>query len=241
LDYLNEPRNQLLRSLRAAELAVLRPYLEPYSLTADMVLYRPEDRVRWVYFPETGLVSRVTVMLSGDTIETSLIGREGGAPIAEALGSEMMFSWVVVRMPGEALRVKALHLQSALAASATLRRAIYRHFELLQVESRQAIACHGMHTIGERLCYWLLEFQDRTGGLSELPLTQERLADILGVSRPSVSHAASLALDRGWIKYARGMIHIVDREGLESGACECRGLMGAFRQRLELIPPLRRL
>jgi CRP-like cAMP-binding protein len=238
LEYPHEPRNILLRSLRAPELAVLRPFLEPYALAADAVLYRPEDRARWVYFPESGLVSLVTIMSSGDSIETSLVGREGGAAIAEALGGEIMLSWVIVRLPGEALRVKAIHLQSALAASATLRKAIYRYFDLAQAESRQAIACHGMHATSQRLCRWLLEFQDRAG--SELPLTQERLADILGVSRPSVSHAASAALEHGWIRYSRGTIHILDREGLESGACECRALLRDLRRRFEAPPQPRR-
>jgi CRP-like cAMP-binding protein len=105
--------------------------------------------------------------------------------------------------------------------------------ELLQAVTRQAIACHGLHTTGPRFNRWLLECQDLSGGLTTLPLKQEFLAVMLGVSRPSVSQVANAAQAQGLIRYARGSVEIVDREGLESGACECRASVQRLRRRLE--------
>lgn len=227
------PRNDLLRSLAPGDLAALGPHLERVPLRLGAVLYEMEAPARWVYFPETGLLSLITVMISGEAIETSIVGREGAVGFIEALGSEVMFSRVIVQVPGEAFRVDAHRYRDAFEGSATLRRAAHIRTELLQAESRQAIACHGLHTVEPRFNRWLLECQDLAGGPTLLPLTQEFLAVMLGISRPSVSQVANAAQARGWIKYTRGSIEILDRDALERHACECRATVQRLRRQLE--------
>jgi CRP-like cAMP-binding protein len=232
------PQNELLRSLAPGDLAMLAPDLRVVPLRLGDVLYEMEAPAQWVYFPETGLLSLITVMISGDALETSIVGREGAVGFIEALGSGVMFTRVIVQVPGEARRVDAPRYREAFDASAALRTAVHKRTELLQAESRQAIACHGLHQIGPRFARWLLECQDLSGGQRRLPLKQEFLAVMLGVTRPSVSTVASAAQDNGLIKYSRGWIEIVDREGLEREACECRASVQHLRHILEPDSPL---
>jgi CRP-like cAMP-binding protein len=227
------PRNALLRSLLADDLERIRPHMQLVNLGLGEVIYEMEDPVTWVYFPEVGLLSLITVMMSGSAIETSIVGREGGVGFIEALGSETMFSRVIVQVPGKAFRVHRRHYGEAFDSSAAMRRAVHRQTELLQAEGRQAIACHGLHGVEQRFKRWMLECQDLAGGQSTLPLKQEFLAVMLGVSRPSVSVVAVLAQDEGLIRYSRGSIEILDRDGLERGACECRATLQHLRRKLE--------
>lgn len=234
------PQNELLRSLAPQDLAMLEPHLERVPLQLAGVLYEMEAPARWVYFPETGLLSLITVMLSGDALETSIVGREGAVGFIEALGSGVMFSRVIVQVPGAAYRADVRHYREAFEASAALRRAAHMRTELLQAESRQAIACHSLHGIEARFNRWLLECQDLAGGPDLLPLTQEFLAVMLGVSRPSVSHIANAAQERGWIRYNRGSIEVLVRDALERNACECRASVQRLRRKLEPESPLAR-
>lgn len=227
------PRNDLLRSLSEEDWASLKRHLERVPLALGGVLYEMEEAAEWVYFPETGLLSLVTVMASGDAIETSIVGREGAVGFIEALGSQMMLSRVIVQVPGQAFRISNRNYRECHAHSPALQRAVHFRTELLQAESRQAIACHGLHTIEPRFYRWLLECHDLAGGPALLPLKQEFLAVMLGVTRPSVSQAANAAQERGLIKYSRGSIEILDRDGLERGACECRAAVQRLRQMLE--------
>jgi CRP-like cAMP-binding protein len=227
------PQNALLRSLLPHDLERLEPHLHPFDLQLGEVIYEMEEPVTWVYFPEVGLLSIITVMISGDAIETSIVGREGGVGFIEALGSEIMFSRVIVQVPGKAFRVHRARYREAFDSSPTMRTAVHRQTELLQAESRQAIACHGLHTVQPRFKRWMLECQDLAGGQTRLPLNQEFLAVMLGVTRPSVTAVAIAAQNEGLIRYARGSIEILDREGLERGACECRATVQHLRHKLE--------
>jgi CRP-like cAMP-binding protein len=227
------PDNALLRSLSVEDLERLRPHLEMCDLREGAVLYEMEDPITWVYFPEVGLLSVITVMISGTAIETSIVGREGGIGFIEALGSEKNFSRVIVQVPGRAVRVQAQHYRAAHDASPPMRRAVHRQIELLQAQGRQAIACHGVHKAEQRFNRWLLECQDLAGGMTILPLRQEFLAIMLGVSRSTVTNIAIAAQARGWIRYVRGSIEILDREGLEQGACECRATVQHLRREFQ--------
>ena len=227
------PDNALLRSLSAEDLNRLLPHLEPFTLRTGAVLYEMEDPIDWVYLPEVGLLSIITVMASGAAIETSIVGREGGVGFIEALGSGKNFSRVIVQIPGKAFRVNAHHYRDAFNASFGMRRAVHRQIELLQAESRQAIACHGLHKVEARFNRWMLECQDLAGGPRIMPLKQEFLAVMLGVSRTTVTKIALAAQKRGWIRYVRGSVEIVDRQGLEDGACECRATVQHLRRELE--------
>jgi CRP-like cAMP-binding protein len=225
--------NALLRSLLPGDLKRLTNHGEFVDLALSQVLYEMDDPVTWVYFPEIGLLSIISVMNSGDAIETSIVGREGGVGFIEAVGGRTMFSRVLVQVPGRAFRVRDHHYRAAFDASPTMRRAVQQQAELLLAESRQAIACHSLHRISQRFNRWMLECQDLSGGLDVLPLKQEFLAVMLGVTRTSVTAVATAAQESGLIKYTRGSIRIVDREGLERGACECRAFLQRLRRALE--------
>jgi CRP-like cAMP-binding protein len=226
------PDNALLRSLSEADLDRLEPDLQLVDLKTGATLYEMEDPVEWVYLPELGLLSLITVMVSGAAIETSIVGREGGVGFIEALGSGRMFSRVIVQVPGKAHRLHAKAYREAFDSSAAMRKAVHQQIELLQAESRQAIACHGLHKVKPRFNRWLLECQD-LAGVKVMPLKQEFLAVMLGVSRTTVTRIALEAQKRGLLKYARGFVEILDRQGLEKGACECRASVQHLRQALE--------
>jgi CRP-like cAMP-binding protein len=227
------PDNALLRSLSNADLKQIEPHLQLVDLNTGTTLYEMEDPVDWVFLPEVGLLSLITVMESGAAIETSIVGREGGVGFIEALGSGKIFTRVIVQVPGKAYRLQARLYREAFDASATMRKAVHQQIELLQAEGRQAIACHGLHKVHPRFNRWLLECQDLAGGMRVMPLKQEFLAVMLGVSRTTVTRIALDAQKRGLLKYVRGAVEILDREGLEKGACECRASVQHLRRELE--------
>jgi CRP-like cAMP-binding protein len=227
------PDNALLRSLSRADLEKLEPHLQRFDLKLGATLYEMEDPAEWVYLPEVGLLSLIMVMVSGAALETSIVGREGGVGFVEALGSGKIFSRVIVQVPGNAYRVHAKAYREAFNSSATMRRAVHQQVELLQAESRQAIACHGLHKVKPRFNRWLLECQDLAGDMRVMPLKQEFLAVMLGVSRTTVTRIAREAQERGLLKYVRGAVEILDRDGLEREACECRASLLHLRRELE--------
>jgi CRP-like cAMP-binding protein len=227
------PANALLRSLSKSDFEKLEPHLQLVDLKTGATLYEMEDPVEWVYLPEVGLLSLIMVMASGEPIETSIVGREGGVGFIEALGSGKIFSRVIVQVPGKAYRVHAKPYREAFDLSATMRKAVHKQIELLQAEGRQAIACHALHKVLPRFNRWLLECQDLAGGMKVMPLKQEFLAVMLGVSRTTVTRIAMDAQKRGLLKYVRGSVEILDREGLEKGACECRASVQHLRRELE--------
>ena len=227
------PDNALLRSLSRHDLKQLEPHLELIDLVTGAALYEMEDPIDWVYLPEVGLLSLITVMVSGAALETSIVGREGGVGFIEALGSGVMYSRVIVQIPGKAYRLRAANYCRAFESSAAMRKAVHRQIELLQAESRQAIACHGLHKVKARFNRWLLECQDLSGGLDVMPLKQEFLAVMLGVTRTAITRIAMAAQRQGLIRYVRGAVEILDRKGLEAGACECRASVQHLRRELE--------
>ncbi len=227
------PDNALLRSLSKADLDKLEPHLQLFDLKTGATLYEMGDPVEWVYLPEVGLLSLIIMMESGEAIETSIVGREGGVGFIEALGSGKIFSRVIVQVPGKAYRVHAKPYREAFDASATMRKAVQQQIELLQAEGRQAIACHSLHEVKPRFNRWLLECQDLAGGMKVMPLKQEFLAVMLGVTRTTVTRIALDAQKRGLLKYVRGSVEILDRAGLEKGACECRASVQHLRRELE--------
>jgi len=235
------PDNALLRSLSKTDLEKLEPHLQLVDLKTGETLYEMEDPAQWIYLPEVGLLSLITVMASGAPIETSIVGREGGVGFVEALGSGKMYSRVIVQVPGKAYRLHAGPYREAFEASSTMRRAVHQQIELLQAEARQAIACHSLHKVHPRFNRWLLECQDLAGGMKVMPLKQEFLAVMLGVSRTTVTRIALEAQKRGLLKYVRGSVEILDREGLERGACECRASVQHLRRELEPESVLGRL
>jgi CRP-like cAMP-binding protein len=224
-------KNSLLKSLGPEDLRRLSTYAEYVELRFSQMIYEMDDPVTWVYFPEFGLLWILTVMHSGEAIETSIVGREGGMGLIEAVGGRTMFSRVIVQAPGRALRVRGRDCRAVFEASSQMRKAVLQQTELLLAESRQAIACRSLYTLSQRFCRWMLECQDASG-LDVLPLTQEFLSTMLGVTRTSVTAVARDAQTRNLISYNRGSIMITDREGLEGGSCECRAFLQRLRRAL---------
>jgi CRP-like cAMP-binding protein len=227
-----ETDNALLRSLSPDDYHELQRHLKPVGFKSGHVLYEPEDHVEWVYFPESGLVSLISVMLSGDQVESAVVGREGGVGFLEAGGAGIIFSRAIVQIDLVAQRAPALAYIQALDGSATLRRTIASHVELTIAEGRQTIACIAHHPAESRLAWWLLECQDRTGQ-DRLALTQEFLSAMLGVQRSTVSQVAAILKADGLINYSRGVIRILDRAGLQAKSCECYATNRRFRELIE--------
>jgi CRP-like cAMP-binding protein len=226
-------RNRLLRALEPDDFDRLAGAARLTDLQNGLVLYEAEASVDKVWFPETGLISIISCMLSGSMVETSVVGCEGGIGFIEAAGGGTVFSRAVVQVPGQFVAVPAEAYRAAFDASASLRRTVQNHIELLLTECRQAMACIALHSVDQRLAWWLLEAQDRIGGREQLPLTQEFLSVMLGVTRPTVSIVASRLQNAGLIKYSRGSIVVLDRGGLEGRACECYATSQHFRRRIE--------
>ncbi|MGZ3272768.1 MAG: Crp/Fnr family transcriptional regulator [Caulobacteraceae bacterium] len=225
--------NKLLLSLEPHDFEVLARDMRPMAFKAGEVLYEPEDQVEWIYFPEQGLISLLSVMLSGTAVETAVVGNEGGVGFLEVAGAGVTFSRALVQVDLLALRVSAASYNAAFDASHSLRQHVTSHVELLLAEARQTLACQSHHSHEQRLAWWLLECQDRTGGGAKLPLKQDFLAAMLGVQRSTVSQVAGSLKADGLIDYTRGEIHILDRPRLERRSCECYATTAHYRALIE--------
>ncbi|HEY0649907.1 Crp/Fnr family transcriptional regulator [Phenylobacterium sp.] len=225
-----ETGNRLLRALSRDDFDRLAPHFDRFRARAGAVLYEPEAEVEWVYFPEQGLISVISVMLSGATAESAVVGREGAVGFVEAAGSGIYLSRALIQADLNALRLPAGRYREALNGSKTLTRAVAEHAELNMAEGRQAIACMAHHQADRRLAWWLLECQDRAASGDRLPLTQEFLAAMLGLQRTTVTSIAAQLRDEGLINYRRAMVTLVDRAGLEAKSCECYATSQHFRR-----------
>lgn len=227
--------NAFLAALSPQDYAAFARVLQPVTIVSGTDLYLPDDPVDWVYFPSRGLVSLITVMEDGDQAETAIIGREGAVGLVEAAGSGVMLYRAVVQIDLQAVRAPVADYLAALGGSESLRRAVTRHLELTIAEGRQTLSCLAHHAPEQRLAWWLLECQDRTGD-KQLALTQEFLAAMLSVQRTTVTRVALLLKSEGLITYSRGRIGITDRAGLERRCCECYRTIRMYRRRIEGVP-----
>ncbi len=212
--------NRLLAALPPDEAAHLLPQLVPVQLRHAQLLYAMGEPITHVYFPTTALVSLMIVMEDGKQVEMAAVGREGLAGLPVALGSDTDGHVAMTQIPGEALRLETGAFRAVLAVSPGLQRELGRYSLALLTQTGQSVACNGLHAIAERCARWLLEAHDRVGADSFL-LTQDFLAAMLGVRRPSVTIAAGMLQQAGLITYHRGRVTIRDREGLEAASCEC--------------------
>lgn len=191
-------------------------------------------QVDWVYFPESCLLSLISVDGCGESIETSMSGLEGAAGLLEACGSGQSSVDCVVQVNGKAWRASSAHCRRLAFSDMAFNADAWRLIEFQMSESRQSGLCQATHTVEARAARWLLESLDRSGGRNPLPLTQDFLASMLGVQRTTVSAVAAELQRRGLISYARGRVTIVDAPGLEKLACECRQSTRQQRARLRL-------
>jgi CRP-like cAMP-binding protein len=226
---MNRPDNALLRAISDEDFDRLRPHLHEVKLDLGDLLYAPFDPVPFVCWVETGLLSIVASSPEGQSVETSMIGREGAGGLVEACGQGVSYLTVLVQMPGRGWRAPASACRDLAEQSPTFRRMVWRYTEIMLAEARQSVVCQAMHSVEGRCARWLLESRDRSGIGDRLPLTQEYLAAMLGVQRTTVNPIAGALQRRGLIQYSRGRIDIVDGAGLEQAACDCRRTLTEHR------------
>jgi CRP-like cAMP-binding protein len=224
-------QNRLLAVLDAEDLQHLSSKLVPVVLEKGALLYDPGDLIDTIYFPDDCVISLMTLMESGAAIESAAIGREGALGLMAAVSPRQSLTRAIVQAPGRARRITAAHLHRAWEQSAQIRDLVDRHNEALFAHAIQSVACNALHSVEARFCRWLLSCHDRVDN-STISLTQEFLADMLGVQRTTVTVVARALQAAGLIRYRRGVVDIVDRAGLEAIACECYGAVRRNYQRL---------
>jgi CRP-like cAMP-binding protein len=212
--------NRILAALPRETFALLEPDLKQVSLPLGAVCFEPGDIVDQVYFPTSGMISLLVATGDGTMVETTMIGREGAVGLQRGIGDRRSFTRAIVQIPGKFATIPAARLSQVAGGSSALRELIFRYTETLWAEAQQMVACNAVHDGSARLCRWLLLSADRTGG-DQLPLTQEVLAEMLGVRRTTVTLLAQDLQKQGILKYSRGKITLLDREALEARACEC--------------------
>jgi CRP-like cAMP-binding protein len=217
----NDPvHNRLVAALPADVLAGLLPKLAPVALTMRQPVHNPEAPIEAVFFPESGMFSLVAVLEDGTHAEVGLIGREGVLGISLLSGIETPYIESMVQMPGTALRMGVRDFLHEMEATPPFRALILRYNEALQAQIMQTAACNGRHGLEQRFARWLLMARDRADA-DALPLTQEFMAMMLGVRRPSITVTAGILQRAGLIRYAGGRVTILDRASLEAASCEC--------------------
>ena len=226
--------NALLAALPQAALAGLQ--FSHVALRQGEVCFDAGDLIERVYFPTGGLISLVVSTDKGDLIEAGMMGREGAAGVQSALGQQFSFPRAIVQIPGTFHVVSAEALRRAIAASEEAKTLVQQYIGILWAESQQICACNATHDGTSRLARWLLQCAERTG-TEQYTLTQEFLGEMLGMRRTSVTLLAQVFQQRGFIRYSRGRITILNRSGLEACACECyrtiKGLYGELATRTQ--------
>jgi len=212
--------NRLLATLPEQTIALLAPDLRQSTLPQGLVCYGAGDPIDQVYFPQTGMISLLVTTGSGDMVETSSVGREGAVGFQCGNGPCRSFTHATVQIGGNFWVISTPRFETATSCSAELRELIFNYTATLWAEAQQNAACNAIHDGASRLCRWLLQCADRTRS-EQLLLTQEFLAEMLGVRRTTVTLLAQELQRRGILRYSRGRITILDRVALEACACEC--------------------
>ena len=228
----NSPRqNHLLAALPEASFEALAPRLELVPMRLGEMVYEPGKQLRHAYFPTTSIVSLHYVMESGASAETAGVGNEGVVGVSLFMGGDTTPSSAVVQTAGFAYRLERGFLKSDFDRDDSLRRLLLRYTQALMTQIAQTGACNRHHSVEQQLCRWLLLTLDRVPS-AELIMTQELVATMLGVRRESITEAAGRLQEAGFIRYRRGHIAVLDRNGLKTRACECYAVVKKELQRL---------
>ncbi len=217
-------QNGLLAALDQADRVALEADFRTVQLDLKDSLHEPGDPTPYVYFPNDGVVSLLTVLANGMAVELGHVGREGMVDISVFLGLEASESRIIIQVPGTAQRMPSTQFRKHVEALPSLRRIMGAYVLEFFTMVAQTTACNRQHTIQQRFARWVLMTQDRTAR-KEFPITQEFLAEMLGVTRPKVTSAAGAMKRRGLIDYRRGVMTVEDRAHLEAAACECYALV----------------
>jgi CRP-like cAMP-binding protein len=227
----NPQQNRLLAALSSAERERIYPHLDLVSMPLGKVLYESGDVLRQVYFPTDSIVSLLYVLLNGASAEISVIGNEGLIGIALFMGGETTPSRAIVQSAGHAYQLIAAQFKDEFHRNGSLRLLLLRYTQALLTQMAQTAVCNRHHSVDEQLCRWLLLCLDRLSS-NQLSMTQELIANMLGVRRERVTEAAGKLERLGVIRYARGHITVLDRPKLEQLSCECYAVVKKETDRL---------
>ena len=217
---LNILANKLLAVLEEEERDRLFPHLEPVDLALGAALYESGDKLEHVYFPTTAIVSLLYIMEDGSSAEIAVVGNEGIVGVALFMGGETMPSRAVVQSAGGGFRLAGHLLKQEFSRGEFLQNLLLRYTLAMLAQMAQTAVCNRHHSVDQQLCRWLLLSLDRLPA-NELSMTQELIANMLGVRREGVTEAAGKLQSAGLINYSRGRIVVLDRPGLEERVCEC--------------------
>jgi CRP-like cAMP-binding protein len=223
--------NRLLAALSEADRQAFQPLLEPVELSLRQVLHEVGEPITHVVFVRHGVVSLVNEPNRGEIVEVATIGPEGMVGLAVALGVPAIPTRAFVQVPGDGFRVEAAAFTAFVESRPGFRILLMRYTMALLNQIAQNASCNRLHEVQERCARWLLQTHDRVDG-DTFPLTQEFLAQMLGVHRPTVSIAAGMLQRAGLISYSRGIITILDRAGLRDASCSCYGFVSQEYERL---------
>ena len=212
-------KNFLLNRLEPALLKKLAPHLSVVHLEQGQVLAKTHQLVQRVYFPHTGIISCVVELKGGGAIETGMIGRDGVWGASQALDSKVSLNHVLMQVPGTASVIDSERVRQLASEHPAFRDLLVQYEQFFLSQTQQTAACNAVHSIEARACKWFLRMNDLVG--PDLPLTQEGLAQMMGVRRTSVTSIVIELQKGGMISYSRGRIHITDLEQLRALACEC--------------------
>ena len=225
--------NHLINALSDSDWGHWKNQLEPVDLPLGHVLYEPGGAMEHVIFPTTAIVSLLYVTVEGQSAEMAVVGNDGVVGIALFMGGHTTPNRAVVQSAGLAYRMKAQSLQAEFHDSVPVMHLLLRYTQALVTQIAQTAVCNRHHSVDQQLCRWLLLSLDRLEG-PQLTMTQELIANMLGVRREGVTEAALKLQRDGLIRYARGHIEVLDRPGLEHRACECYGVVAA--EYIRLLP-----
>ncbi len=224
-------QNHVLAALPATDFERLKPHLELVPLALGQVLYESGAELRHLYFPTTSIVSLLYILADGASAEIAVVGNEGIVGISLFMGGETTPSRAVVQSAGHAFRLPAKLLKEEFARAEILQYLLLRYTQALITQMAQTAVCNRHHSVDQQLCRWLLLSIDRLA-TDEVVMTQELIANMLGVRREGVTEAAGALQNAGLISYRRGHIAVLDRPGLEARSCECYAVVKREYDRL---------
>jgi CRP-like cAMP-binding protein len=224
-------KNRLLAALPQAEATRWSSLLESVDLTLGQVLYESGSTLSHVYFPTTAMISLLYVMENGASAEIAVVGNEGIVGISLFMGGESTSGRALVQSAGKGLRLKAQLLKQEFNRTGPVLHLLLRYTQALITQMAQTAVCNRHHSLDQQLCRWLLLSLDRLEG-NDLMMTQELIANMLGVRREGVTESALKLQSAGLIQYARGHIAVLDRPGLEKRSCECYAVVKKEYERL---------
>jgi CRP-like cAMP-binding protein len=234
IDHSELRQNYLLAALPAADLARVSEGAEMAPMPLGRVLYESGDEMRHVYFPANSIVSLLYVMEDGSSAEIAIVGNEGIVGISLFMGGESTPSRAIVQSAGHAFRVAGKVLKDEFRRAGPVQHVLLRYTQALITQMSQTAVCNRHHSVEQQLCRWLLMSLDRLA-TNELTMTQELIANMLGVRREGVTESAGKLQKLGLIEYSRGHIRVLDRPALEAHACECYQVVKTEFERL--LPP----